>query len=110
RGLNRMRMWGRAVLVMLMLVLAAAFATPATASMTACNRTSYVLYTATASDAHTGINSQGWSRVAPGACRAVLPGDLGAPAYYVYARTSQAHSGPARAWGGQKQVCVKDTN
>jgi uncharacterized membrane protein len=90
--------------------LCAAFATPAGAAMKVCNRTSYVLYTATASDAHTGINSQGWSRTAPGACRVVLRDDLTAPAYYIYARTSQAHSGPSRAWGGDKAICVKDTN
>ncbi|MBL6852591.1 MAG: DUF1036 domain-containing protein [Alphaproteobacteria bacterium] len=88
----------------------ATLATPATASMKVCNRTSYVLYTATASDAHSGINSQGWARVAPGDCRVALPADLSAPAYYIYARTSRAHSGAARAWGGDKPICVKDTN
>src|SRR6201999_2754622 len=87
-----------------------ALATPSQAALKVCNRTSYVLYAATASDAHTGITSQGWSRVTPGGCRTVLPGDLTAPAYYVYARSSQAHSGPARAWGGTRDVCVKDSN
>ena len=104
-----MHMW-RAVFGVLTLALGAVLAAPAAASMKVCNRTSYVLYTATANDAHTGINSQGWTRVAPGACRVVLPTDLSAPAYYIYARSSQAHSGPARAWGGDKQICVKDTN
>lgn len=104
-----MRVW-RAVLGVLALALGASLATPAAASMKVCNRTSYVLYTATASDAHTGITSQGWARIAPGACRMVLPTDLSAPAYYIYARSSRAHAGPSRAWGGDKQICVKDTN
>jgi uncharacterized membrane protein len=104
-----MRIW-RAVLGVLTLALGMALAVPASASLKVCNRTSYVLYAATANDAHTGINSQGWARVAPGGCRVVLPADLTAPAYYIYARSSQAHSGPSHAWGGQRQVCVKDTN
>jgi len=104
-----MRVW-HAAFGVLTLALGAMLAAPAAASMKVCNRTSYVLYAATANDAPTGISSQGWSRVAPGACRVVLPPDLTAPAYYIHARSSRAHSGPARAWGGDKQVCVKDTN
>jgi len=102
--------FARLCLGVLALALGVAFAAPAGAAMKVCNRTSYVLYTATASDAHTVINSQGWSLIAPGDCRVVLPGDLTAPAYYIYARSSQAHSGPARAWGGSRDVCVKETN
>ena len=86
-------------------------ASPATAAMTVCNRTSYVLYTATGAAAPANsAQAQGWQRVVPGACRIVLPGDLTASAYYLYARTSQAHSGLARAWGGDVSICVKDTN
>ncbi len=86
------------------------FASPASAALTVCNRTSYVLSVATGTLAVSDIASQGWTRVVPGACRAVLAGDLAAPAYYLYARTSPAYSGPARAWGGDKDICVKDTN
>jgi uncharacterized membrane protein len=85
-------------------------ASPAAAALKICNRTSYVLYTATAVAAQSTITAQGWTRVAPGACQAVLAGDLTASAYYVYARSSLAHSGPARAWGGDKPICVKDVN
>ena len=80
------------------------------AALKICNRTSYVLYAATARPADRHIATQGWTRVAPGDCQTVLPGDLTAPAYYVYARSSLAHSGPARAWGGDKPFCVKDAN
>ena len=83
---------------------------PARAALNVCNRTSYVISVATASLASTDIASQGWTRVVPGACRKVLNGDLTAPAYYLYARTSLAYAGPARAWGGDKAICVRDTN
>ena len=82
--------------------------TPAAAELKVCNRTSYVLYAATAAAAGGDIASQGWARIAPGDCQAVLRGDLTAQAYYLYARTSQAHGGPSRAWGGLQPVCVKD--
>ncbi|MEI9990749.1 MAG: DUF1036 domain-containing protein [Rhizomicrobium sp.] len=85
-------------------------ASPSHAALTLCNRTSYVLYAATGTTVNGGVATQGWSRVAPGICEAVLPGDLTAPAYYLYARSSQAHSGPQRAWGGNVNICVKDTN
>jgi uncharacterized membrane protein len=82
--------------------------TPATAELKVCNRTSYVLYTATATATAGEIASRGWTRIAPGDCQIVLRGDLTATLYYLYARTSQAHGGPARAWGGGQSVCVKD--
>jgi uncharacterized membrane protein len=85
-------------------------ASPASATMQACNRTSYVLYTATGAAAGSNVASQGWIRIAPGGCKTVVTSDLTAPAYYIYARSSQAHSGPSRAWGGNTPVCVKDTN
>ena len=88
----------------------AAIASPASAAMRACNRTSYVLYAATGESTGATVASQGWMRIAPGGCKTVLPSDLTAPAYYIYARSSQAHSGPSRAWGGSTDVCVKDTN
>jgi uncharacterized membrane protein len=78
--------------------------------MQACNRTSYVLYAATGTATGTNIASQGWTRIAPGGCKIVVSNDLTAPAYYIYARSSQAYSGPSRGWGGSMPVCVKDTN
>ncbi|MBV9043549.1 MAG: DUF1036 domain-containing protein [Alphaproteobacteria bacterium] len=94
------------------LALCCAFApaSPASASMTVCNRTSYVLYTALGAASKSDIAAQGWSRVAPGGCAVVLNKDLTAAAYYLYARSSQAHSGTPRAWGGGMNLCVKDTN
>jgi uncharacterized membrane protein len=94
-------------LVVVMLFL---FTVPASAALTLCNRTSYILYVATATETASEVASHGWTRVVPSACQNVLANDLSGVALDVYARTSQAHSGPARAWGGDRQVCVQDIN
>ena len=85
-------------------------ASPASAALQVCNRTSYVLYSASATVIGNNIASKGWTRIAPGACQTLFPGDLISPTYYLYARTSQAHSGPTRAWGGDRPICVEDVN
>lgn len=85
-------------------------ASPASAALKLCNQTSYVLYAAAGYKTGTGAVSQGWSRVAPGDCRDVLKKPLAPIPYYLYARSSTAHTGEARAWGGQFPLCVKDTN
>ena len=85
-------------------------ASPVHASLRLCNRTSYVLYAATASAGSSDALMQGWTRIVPGSCRIAVQGDLAASAYYVYARTSAAHSGAPRAWSGNTNLCVKDTD
>lgn len=91
--------------------LAFAFLAPAAhASLQLCNRTSYVLYAATASAAASDALVQGWTRIVPGTCSIAIKGDLTASAYYLYARTSPAHSGAPRAWDGITNFCVKDTS
>ena len=102
--------YARLLMGALALAICAAAAWPASAAMTACNRTSYVLYAATATENKDSVASQGWTRIAPGGCRAVLNVDLSAPAYYIYARSSRAHSGETRAWGGARAICVRETN
>ena len=85
-------------------------AAPAHASLRLCNRTSYVLYAATASAAVSDALVQGWTRIVPGSCSIAIKGDLAASAYYLYARTSPAHSGAPRAWSGTANFCVKETD
>ena len=80
------------------------------ASLRLCNETSYVLYAATATQTASEIIAQGWTRVEPGACRIAIKGDLIAPAYFVYARSSEAHSGPRRVWGGATNICARDAD
>jgi uncharacterized membrane protein len=91
--------------------LAFALATPpAHASLRLCNRTSYVLYAATSSAGASDALVQGWTRIVPGSCRVAIQSDLAASAYYVYARSSSAHSGAPRAWNGNSNYCAKDTD
>lgn len=84
--------------------------TPAEAALTLCNRTSYVLYAATAAIKSPQTQTQGWTRVAPGECQVARKEALTAETYLVHARSSLAHGGPARAWGGSFPMCVRDTN
>src|ERR1700761_1268885 len=87
-----------------------AFAAPAEAALKLCNRTSYILYAATASVTASGATVHGWTRIAPGDCQTALPEKLTAKSYLVYARSALAHSGPQRAWGGDYPLCVADAN
>ncbi len=43
--------------------------TPADAALTLCNRTSYVLYAATAAIKSPQTQTQGWTRIVPGECQ-----------------------------------------
>jgi uncharacterized membrane protein len=91
-------------------VLTPALAPPAQAALTLCNRTSYILYAATSAVQSPRSETSGWTRIAPGDCQLTRKEPLTAENYLVYARSSIAHSGPSRAWGGAVPVCVKDGN
>lgn len=83
---------------------------PADAALRLCNRTSHILYASTGGETGTTVATRGWMRIVPGACEAAIAGGLTAQRYFVYARSSQAHNGPARAWGGHTGLCAKDTD
>jgi uncharacterized membrane protein len=85
-------------------------ASPASAALKLCNQTSYVLYAATGFRSGDANVTQGWKRVVPGDCRELLHQPLASTSYFLYARSSQAHTGEARAWGGAFPLCVKDGN
>ncbi len=104
------RALSRFAFTFLTLVLCAGFGAPAHASLSLCNRTSYVLYAATAETAGTEAITRGWTRIVPGTCASAIPGPLAPAGYEVYARTSRAHRGPAHDWGGTDRRCVKDTD
>jgi uncharacterized membrane protein len=91
-----------------MLAASLAAAGPAHAALKLCNRTSYILYAATATVTNSGATTHGWTRVAPGDCETALPGKLKTQSYLVYARSALAASGPGRAWGGDIAFCVRD--
>lgn len=83
---------------------------PARAALTLCNRTSYILYAATSAIQSPRSETEGWTRVAPGECQVARKETLTGQTWLVHARTSLAHSGPPRAWGGAYPVCVKDAD
>jgi uncharacterized membrane protein len=85
-------------------------AAPASAALKLCNQTSYVVYAAIGAATKTELDTRGWTRIVPGDCQTPIPDPLAAPAYFIYAHTSQAHSGPSRAWGGNVPICARDTN
>jgi uncharacterized membrane protein len=88
--------------------LVCAFAPAAQAGLRLCNRTSYVLYAATGHVEGIDAVTQGWTRIVPGSCETAIAEPLTARGYFVYARTSLAHAGTSRAWGGNQPLCVKD--
>lgn len=98
------------LLALLTLAGIVALAPPAQAALTLCNRTSYILYAATSALQSPRSETTGWTRIAPGDCQLTRKEPLTAETYLVHARSSIAHSGPARAWGGAVPVCVKDGN
>jgi uncharacterized membrane protein len=102
-----MRFVGAAMLAALCV---AVTAVPAQAALTLCNRTSYILYAATSAIQSPRSDTSGWTRIAPGDCQLARKEALTAETYLVHARSSLAHSGPPRAWGGAYPVCVKDAN
>ncbi|HEY1962925.1 MAG TPA: DUF1036 domain-containing protein, partial [Rhizomicrobium sp.] len=85
-------------------------AATAHAELRLCNQTSYIVYAALGAATKSELDTRGWTRIVPGDCATPIPDPLNAPAYFVYAHTSQAHSGPSRAWGGNVMICARDTN
>jgi uncharacterized membrane protein len=81
---------------------------PAKAGLTLCNRTSYVLYAATAAGSANEAAVQGWTRLIPGACSEAIKGALTAKNYFLFAKSSRAHAGPQHNWSGTVSFCVKD--
>lgn len=71
-----------------------------------CNETSFVLEAATARPDGSAILVQGWTRLRPGECRVAVSAPLARGTHYLYARTSSAHRGGRRQWGGDASLCV----
>ncbi len=72
-----------------------------------CNVTSYELQLAVGIRQSSGFwATRGWWPLPSGECRAVIKGRLSQSSYYTFARSSFAHSGPTRAWGGGQTLCT----
>ncbi len=75
-----------------------------------CNETSYVLEAATGRPDGRAIVVQGWTRLRPGECRIAVPAPLARGTHYLYARSSLAHRGGRRQWGGDARLCVDSSD
>ncbi len=71
-----------------------------------CNETSFVIEAATGRPDGRTIVVQGWTRLRPGECRLAVGAPLARGTHYLYARTSSAHRGGRRQWGGDARLCV----
>lgn len=55
------------------------------------------------------VQVAGWTRLRPGECRPAVSAPLVRGEHYLYARTSSAHRGGQRQWGGDARLCVDTT-
>lgn len=74
-----------------------------------CNETSFIIEAATGHYEGQGVVVQGWTRLRPGACEVVLPGPLKPGLHYLFGRSSTAHRGGRRIWGGDFELCLDTT-
>ena len=74
-----------------------------------CNETSFVLESAIGRPEGQSIIVEGWTRVRPGECRVALPAPLRPGMHFLFSRSSAAHRGGKRIWGGEIPLCVDST-
>lgn len=72
-----------------------------------CNLTSYELQLSVGIKQSTGFwATRGWWPLPAGQCSTVIKGKLTQSSYYTFARTSFAHTGSIRTWGGSQTLCT----
>ena len=76
---------------------------------TLCNKTSYIIEAAIGVPEETDVTVEGWMKLRPGACMLAVEGPLEPKYHFLYARTSLAHRGGLREWGGKTELCVDPT-
>lgn len=74
-----------------------------------CNKTSYVIEASVARYEGNGVVVEGWERLRPGSCELALASPLRPGIHYLFARSSTAHRGGRRIWGGDFPLCVDTT-
>ena len=74
-----------------------------------CNETSYIIEASTGRYEGQGVVVEGWTRLRPGACERVIEGNLRPGVHYLFGRSSTAHRGGRKIWGGQSQLCIDPT-
>jgi uncharacterized membrane protein len=78
-----------------------AWAEPAKAGFTVCNKSPQAVRTALGRFDGTSWTSEGWWTIAPKACTSILTGPLQGRYYYLY-----ASDGAAGTWEGKTHFCV----
>ena len=78
------------------------------AELTLCNRTSYRMDAAIGLEKRANVETRGWFRIDPGACRQVLDGPYDAEMAYVYARTPQVYGSAPLPQNGNSDFCIRD--
>jgi len=73
---------------------------------TVCNKTSFIAEAAIGRPDGSAVIVEGWLRLRPGECRVALPGPLEPGAHFLFARSSDAHRGGRREWGGEWSLCI----
>jgi len=71
-----------------------------------CNQTSFVIEAAIGRPDGASTVVEGWTKLRPGSCETVLSGPLTPGIHYLSGRTSDAHRGGSKAWGGDQRLCV----
>jgi uncharacterized membrane protein len=84
----------------------AALASPASADLEICNRTSFVVETALGIEDQGVTATRGWFRVDPGACRSVMRGNVSAAKLFVHARTAPIYGAVRPLHGTGAELCV----
>ncbi len=75
-----------------------------------CNETSFILEAATGRpEGASTVVVEGWTRLRPGECRIAVPPPLRPGDHFVMSRSSSAHQGGQRIWGGEMPLCVDST-
>ena len=81
---------------------------PAQAELTLCNRTSYRMEAAIGLEKRANVETRGWFRIDPGACRQVVDGPLDVDMVYVHARTPSVYGSAPLPQNGNADFCIRD--
>jgi uncharacterized membrane protein len=71
-----------------------------------CNKTSFIIEAAFGVPEEKDITVEGWLKLRPGECKVAVETPLEPKYHFLYARTSLAHRGGPREWGGRTELCV----